>query len=93
MVNANPAGLSPGIYLGAVTLNGSGAASVQFPVVLLVEGSSPPALVAAPGSVVYVFPEGSGDAHIPGGSNSICVSSGGVPLTFSVQVSTSDGGN
>ena len=94
VVSANPAGLGPGVYLGAVTLTASGAASVQFPVVLVVESSSPPALVVSPGSVAtYEFPGGSGDASLTGGSNSICVTSGNAPLTFSVQVSTSDGGS
>ena len=94
VVSANPAGLNPGVYLGAVTLTAVGAASVQFPVVLVVEGSSQPALVASPGSVaIDEFLGGSGDASLTGGSNSICVASGDAPLTFSVQVSTSDGGN
>ncbi len=74
IVNANPAGLGVGVYLGAVTLSASGVAPYQFPVVLVVEGGSQPALNAGPG---------------PFG---ICASSASVPITFTVQVSTSDGG-
>jgi hypothetical protein len=89
VVSANPAGLGVGVYVGAVTLTASGIASGQFPVVLLVEGGTPPALVAAPGLVTEFEPNAGGGIQ----PFSVCVNSTSVPLTFSVQVSTSDGGN
>jgi uncharacterized protein (TIGR03437 family) len=75
LVSANAAGLSAGVYLGAVTLTATGVASGQFPVVLVVENGPLPALVA-----------------IDSGGGMVCVTSGSVPITFGVQVSTSDGG-
>jgi hypothetical protein len=90
IVNANPAGLSAGVYLGAVTLTSSAAASVQFPVVLVVEGGSPPALAAGPGLLTAFAPQSVSENV--NGPFAICVSSASVPLTFSVQASTTDGG-
>ncbi len=77
-VSANPAALSAGTYLGAVTLTASGIAPTQFPVVLLVEGGPLPALLAGPAVVNE--------------SSAICITSASVPLHFTIQVSTSDGG-
>jgi hypothetical protein len=90
IVNANPVGLSAGVYLGAVTLTSSIAASIQFPVVLVMEGGSPPALAAGPGLLTAFAPQSVSENV--NGPFAICVSSASVPLTFSVQASTSDGG-
>ena len=93
-VTTNPAGLSAGIYLGAVTLTANGVASAQFPVVLVVEAISisPPALTAGPG-LVTAFESQAGAAGVqPLGPNMICVTSESVPQNFTVQISTSDGG-
>jgi hypothetical protein len=91
IVSANQAGLSAGIYLGAVTLTASGIAPTQFPVVLQVEGGSPPALVVGPGFISAFEPLAGGGVQ-PFGPNMICVTSLSVPQNFTVQVSTSDGG-
>ena len=91
-VTTNPAGLSAGIYLGAVTLTANGVASAQFPVVLAVEAISPPALAAGPGLVTaFEAQAGAGGAQ-PFGPNMICVTSESVPQNFTVQLSTSDSG-
>jgi hypothetical protein len=89
VVSANPAGLGVGVYVGAVTLTASGIASGQIPVMLVVEGGSLPALVAAPGLVTEFEPNAGGGIQ----PLSVCLNSTSVPLAFSVQVSTSDGGN
>jgi hypothetical protein len=86
IVTTNPTGLSAGVYLGAITLTANGLASGQFPVVLVVEDGSPPTLVAGPG-VIAVSAQ-----YNPFLPNSVCVTSASVPLNFSVQASTSEGG-
>jgi len=92
-VSVNQAGLSPGIYLGAVTLSASGIAPAQFPVVLQVDDGSPPALLAGPALITAFEPSvGGGIQGQPFGPNMICVTSESVPQNFTVQISTSDGG-
>jgi uncharacterized protein (TIGR03437 family) len=92
LVSANAAGLGAGVYLGAVTLTETGVAPGQFPVVLVVEGAAPPALVAGPGQLFFQLATG---ASGPGGIGPapVCVTSESVPITFGIQVSTSDGGD
>lgn len=90
-VTTNPTGLSAGVYLGAVTLTASGLGSAQFPVVLVVSGSAPPALVAGPGLLAAFNNEVGQLAHAVG-SDMICVTSGSVPVNFTIQETTSDGG-
>ena len=87
LVSANAAGLGTGVYLGTVTLTANAVASAQFPVVLVVEGSAPPALVAGPGLLLFPLQPDNLQA------GQVCVSSESVPITFGVQVSTGDGGN
>jgi hypothetical protein len=92
-VSTNPTGLGAGVYIGAVTLTANGIGSTQFPVVLLVQGGAPPALVVGPGSVTAFESQAVAGVDGAAGPSAICVNSGSVPLTFSVQVSTSDAGN
>jgi len=89
VVSANPTGLGVGVYVGAVTLTANGVGAGQFPVVLVVQGGSAAALVVSPG-IVTEF-----DSIVGGNIQpfSVCASSGFGFLTFSVQVSTNDGGS
>ena len=87
LVSANASGLRAGVYIGAVTLTATGVASGQFPVVLVVESGPLPALVAGPGLLLFPLPPDNL------GAGQVCVTSGSVPITFGVQVSTSDGGS
>jgi uncharacterized protein (TIGR03437 family) len=87
LVSADASGLRAGVYIGAVTLTATGVASGQFPVVLVVESGPLPALVAGPGLLLFPSPPDSL------GAGQVCVTSGSVPITFGVQVSTSEGGS
>jgi uncharacterized protein (TIGR03437 family) len=92
LVGANATGLSAGVYLGAVTLTANGVAPGQFPVVLVVETGTTPALVAGPG--LFSFNVMTGNIAVYGPyTGALCVSSGSVPLALSAQSSTSDGGS
>ena len=86
LVSANAAGLSAGVYLGAITLTATGVAASQFPVVLVVESGPLPALVAGPGLLSFPLQPDNLEA------GQVCVTSGSVPITFDVRVSTSGGG-
>lgn len=90
LVGANATGLSAGVYLGAVTLTANGVASGQFPVVLVVETGTTPALVSFPGLLSFNVMTGTNSIYGTG-PTALCVSSGSVPLALSAQSSTSDG--
>jgi len=92
LVGANATGLSAGVYLGAITLTANGVASGQFPVVLVIETGTTPALVAGPGLMSFNVMTGNTAVYGPY-SGGFCVSSGSVPLALSAQTSTSDGGS
>jgi uncharacterized protein (TIGR03437 family) len=87
VISANASGLSTGVYIGAVTLAATGVASGQFPVVLVVESGPLPALVAGPGLLSFPLQPDNLEA------GQVCVTSGSVPISFGVQVSTSNGGS
>ncbi len=96
-MNANPVGLGVGVYLGAMMLTVRGGFE-QLPVVLVVEGGSPPALVAGAGLVTaQYFGAGTHTLGRPTFATFVqdffvCVDSS-VPLPFDVQTSTNNGGN
>ncbi len=103
-VSVNPSSLAPGIYRGTVTITPVATFSRPLvepeviPVALtvttapLVQGGSPPALLAGPGLVMAFANQPGATAVQPFGPNSICVTSTAVPLNFTAQASTSDGG-
>lgn len=91
VVSANPAGLGVGVYLGAVTFTANAVAPTQFPVVLIVEGGSPPALIAGPGLITAFAPLGGGVASQTPVPAQVCIISAFAPTTFTVQATTSDG--
>jgi IPT/TIG domain len=103
-VSVNPSVLAPGIYRGTVTITPLSTFSrplvepAVIPVALTVTaappagGGLPPALLAGP-ALVTAFASQAGATDVqPFGPNTICVTSAGVPLNFTAQASTSDGG-
>jgi hypothetical protein len=79
-VSANPAGLAPGIYTGAITFTSDGAVGpTQTPVSLTIWAGSAPALTADPPAL--------------SGTGYSCVKTGDLSVAFDAKASTSDGGN
>ena len=82
-ITANPAGLAPGTYTGAITINAAGTGSVQVPVSLAV-WSTAPALTVTPASLVITVPVGGN----PITQQTLTVQSGGVPVPFSLNATS-----
>ncbi|MGD1096213.1 MAG: hypothetical protein ABSB35_30000 [Bryobacteraceae bacterium] len=84
VATANPAGLSPGVYNGNVTISEPGIASINVPVTLGV-WSTPPALSIMPTSMTFVQTLG----ETGPGAQFAEVTSGGVPVPLTIQLGAS----
>jgi uncharacterized protein (TIGR03437 family) len=83
-----PTGLSPGTYTGAITITAVGAGNTPLVVAVRLVVSFSPLLVANPPSLSFAYQIGQA---IPV-SQSITITSTGVPLNFTAAVSTASGG-
>ncbi len=81
VVTANPAGLAPGVYSGAVTIAEPGIASIAVPVVLAVWSTPPPLTISTPN---FTFVQTVGEAGPP--FQTAEVDSGGVPVPFTIAI-------
>lgn len=89
-VSVDPTNLTAGTYHGVVTITSAAAASPgQVPVTLTVWNAPPPPVSANPSSLSFTAASG-GSSLV---SQTISVTSGSVPLSFSISVSTTDGAN
>jgi uncharacterized protein (TIGR03437 family) len=82
-IAANPVGLAAGAYSGTITLTSpTSTAPASLPVTLVIWNRQP-ALSVSPSSIAFVVPEGA----IQSPMQALQVSSGGVPVNFTVKLS------
>lgn len=82
-IQANPAGLQPGTYVGAITLTAAGAANSPRTISVTLTVAGPVTFTVSPGSLAF-----SG-----AGSKTISVGSSGTPLSFTAGATTRDNGS
>jgi uncharacterized protein (TIGR03437 family) len=78
-VTANPAGLSPGVYNGVITISEPGLASIAVPVTLGVWSTPPPLTISQSN---FTFVQTVGEPGAP--YQTAQVDSGGVPFPFAI---------
>jgi len=91
-VSVDPTGLAPGVYLGTVTITpaaGSGPANIsgKIAVTLTVWTDPPPRVTVTPSSLIFT----ASGSDPP--SQALTIQTGGIPLEYSLSVSTEDGGS
>jgi uncharacterized protein (TIGR03437 family) len=87
VVSVDPTGLASGTYQGSITVTSAMAsAPAQVPVTLTVWSGAPPPVTASPTSLSFAAVHG-----MPSISQNVSVSTGSLPLSFSVSTSTTDG--
>jgi uncharacterized protein (TIGR03437 family) len=88
-VNVNPTGLAPGSYNGFVLVTAPGVTGIaEIQVSLVLWAAPPPPLTFSPSSINVTM--GPYDTVLQQG---VTISAGNLPLTFSVEAVTADGGN
>ena len=85
-VSVAPASLATGTYHGSVTVTFPASPALVVPVTLTVWSGAPPAAAVSPASMTFAGPQGSTIA-----SQSLSITTGSLPLTYSVAATTLDG--
>lgn len=88
-VSVNPAGLTPAVYNGTITISSAGAGNSPLTVSVTFTVTAAPTISATPGSLSFGFQIGG----TPPGSQPVAVSSSGNPLNFTAAATTTSGGN